>query len=235
MPKGVLKRRQLPNTHPNFSLGFMANVHFLGFRLRCNLEFYKKYSYLLVQSRRVETTMGEAKRKLEEVRVTFLQELEKWSFPISDWEIETVREITQLPSVRVTRYPTHVLAYMRMPPRQCHANARFMQDNDPDKRLKQVTGWWIQEGQYVLHSVVDQHGDYVCVTPAPMESDQPFDFIPDDKIEWRDEGEYRTAYRDGVEIGPGVRTNPVKLMEEMKIIKGRLLSGMNPYEAMRLL
>ena len=180
-----------------------------------------------------ENALGEAKRKLADTRASFLQELEKWSFPTSDWEIKTVIEISQLPAVRVTRYPDEVLAYMRMPPRECHKNARFMQDNDPEKRLKQVTGWWPQEGQYVLHSVVDQHGEYVCVTPTPLHSEQTFDFIPDDKIEWRDEGDYRVAYRDGVAIGPGVRSDPPKMIAEMKAIRDRLMSGMNPYKAVQ--
>jgi hypothetical protein len=177
--------------------------------------------------------VGEAKRKLEEARATFLQELEKWSFPVSDWEARTVAEISKLPVVRVKRYPDDALAYMRMPPKECHKNARFMQDNDPDKRLRQVTGWWPQDGQYVLHSVVDQYGEYVCVTPAPMHHEDTFDFIPDDKIEWRDEVDYRVAYRDGVAIRPGVRSDPLKAIDDMKVVKERLLSGMNPYQAVQ--
>lgn len=177
--------------------------------------------------------VGEAKRKLAEARASFLAELEKWSFPPTEWEAHTVAEISQLPVVKVTRYPDEHLAYMRMPPRECHANARFMQDNDPDKQLRQVTGWWPQDGQYVLHSVVDQHGEYVCVTPAPMYVSRSFDFIPDEKIEWRDEGDYRTAYRDGIEIGPGVRADPAKTLAELEGMRQRLLSGMNPYQAVK--
>jgi hypothetical protein len=108
-----------------------------------------------------------------------------------------------------------------------------MQDNDPNKSLKHVTGWWLQDGHYVLHSVVDQNGDYFCVTPAPMHIENTFDFIPDEKIEWRDEGEFRGAYRDGVAIGPGVRADPLKAIEKMKAIKQRLLSGMNPHQAIQ--
>lgn len=177
--------------------------------------------------------MGQAKRRMEETRASFLLELEKWSFPVTDWEIETVRQISKLPVVRVTRYPDDALAYMRMPARRCHQNARFMQDNDPKKRLKQVTGWWPQDGQYVLHSVVDQCRGYVCVTPAPLHTEQTFDFIPDDKIEWRDEGDVRVAYRDGVAIGVGVRSDPVKTIAELNETRKRLTSGMNPYEAIR--
>ncbi|AUX78890.1 hypothetical protein [Sinorhizobium fredii] len=177
--------------------------------------------------------MGEAKRKTEKTRVSFLAELDKWYFPTTEWEARTVAEISQLPVVKVTRYPDDTLAYMRMPPRACHANARFMQDNDPDKRLRQVTGWWPQDGHYVLHSVVDQHGEYVCVTPAPMYVGRTFDFIPDEKIEWRDEGDYRTGYRNGIEIGPGVRADPAKTLAELESMRQRLLSGMNPYQAVK--
>ncbi|MDX3925169.1 MAG: hypothetical protein QHC90_05085 [Shinella sp.] len=177
--------------------------------------------------------MGQAKRKLEEARASFLAELDSWSFPATEWEAKVVADIGSLPVVKVTRYPDEALAYMRMPPRECHKNARFMQDNDPDKRLRQVTGWWPQDGQFVLHSVVFQNGDFVCVTPAPMHSGRTFEFIPDDKIEWRDEGDYRVAYRDGMEVGPGVRADPAKTLVEIERVRQRLLSGMNPFQAVR--
>lgn len=177
--------------------------------------------------------MGESKRKLEAVRKLFLDEFKKWAFPITDWEVKTVEQIRNLPVVRARRYPDDALEWMRMPARECHANARFMQDNDPEGRLKQVTGWWLQEGNYVLHSVVDQYGTYMCVTPAPLHREYEFDFIPDPKIEWRDEGDHRVAYRDGVKIGPGVRSDPAETLEVLDKIRTRLLSGMNPYEAVR--
>lgn len=178
--------------------------------------------------------MGEAKRRMEQIRASYLEELKRWQFPETEWEKRTIEEIRKLPVVVVTRYPDDTLAYMRMLPRQCHVNARFMQDNDPDGRLKQVTGWWIQDEQYVLHSVVDQYGQYVCVTPSPLHRESTFAFIPDAKIEWRDDGDYRTAYRDGIEIGPGVRANPAKVLAELEAIERRLRSGMNPFEAVRV-
>lgn len=178
--------------------------------------------------------MGAGKRKLEQVRAAFLAELDSWMFPPSEWETRTVEEIQSLPVVKVERYPDHVLEYMRMPERQCHANARFMQDHDPEQRLRQVTGWWLQEGSYVLHSVVDQQGKLVCVTPAPLHRDPTFEFIPDAKIEWREQGDYRVPYRDNIEIGRGVRVDPLKTMTEIDMIRQRLLSGMNPYEAVRM-
>lgn len=177
--------------------------------------------------------MGEAKRKLEATRAAFLKELDEWSFEPSEWEAETVAQLSTLSRVQVNRYPDARLEWMRMPPRQCHANARFMEENDPEGRLKQVTGWWPQDGHFVLHSVVDQHGKYMCVTPAPQHPQNPFEFIPDCHVEWREEGDYRVAYRNGVKIGPGVRADPASSTAEVERIRRLLLSGVNPYQAMR--
>lgn len=177
--------------------------------------------------------MGEAKHKLAAVRANFLTELDKWSFAPSEWEERTIKEIARLATVKVTRYPDDKLEWMRMLPRQCHANARFMEKNDPKGCLKQVTGWWLQDGNYVLHSIVDQHGKFMCVTPVPTHRENTFCFIPDPEIEWREEGDYYEAYRDGVRINVGVRSNPVKVLSELDVIRQRLNSGMNPYKAVQ--
>ncbi|QLQ17654.1 MAG: hypothetical protein HZT43_01370 [Exiguobacterium profundum] len=177
--------------------------------------------------------MGEGKRKLEAVRVKFLAELDDWSFPASEWESQTVAEIKRLPVVRVHRASDEELNYMRMKPQQCHTNVRFMVKNDPEQRSEQITGWWPQDGNYVLHSILNQWGQFVCVTPSPMNKENPFSFIPDPKIEWREEGDYLTAYRDGVAVGKGVRDNPAEALKALAVVRERLLSGMNPYEAIR--
>jgi len=177
--------------------------------------------------------MGEAKRKLEAVRAELLAELDKWSFPATDWELNTVAEIKLLPVVKVHRGSDEELTWMRMKPRQCHANAHFMEEHDPERRSRRITGWWPQDGNYVLHSIVDQHGQLFCVTPAPFHRENPFDFIPDPKIEWREDGDHFTAYRDGMPVGPGVRSDPVKATADTAELRARLLSGMNPYSAMQ--
>lgn len=176
--------------------------------------------------------MGQAKRNREQLRKEVIKGIDDWSFPETEWETETVAEIEKLPVIRVRRYPDEALEYMRMIPKQCHANAKFMQENDPDGICWQVSGWWIQEGNYVLHSVVERAGEFFCVTPVPMDSDYKFDFIPDPKIEWREEGEYRNSYRDNVEIGVGLRSDPKRTLKRNSIMKDRLLSGMNPYKAL---
>ncbi|WP_234052600.1 MULTISPECIES: hypothetical protein [unclassified Xanthobacter] len=177
--------------------------------------------------------MGEAKRKLEQVRHTFLADLGEWMFPPSDWETRTVAEIQALPVVIVTRRPDRDLEYMRMPAKQCHENAHFLQVHDPEGLMRHVTGWWVQDGNYVLHSVVEKDGHFFCVTPAPAYVEKTFDFIPDDKIEWRVDGEHMAPFRDGVEVGRGVRTDAAATIAELEVLRQRLLSGMNPYKAVR--
>lgn len=178
--------------------------------------------------------MGQAKLKIEIFRKSVLSELENWVFDPTVWETRTVAEIQILPIVTVERAPNKTLEFMRMLPRQCHKNAKFMETNDPNGRMKHITGWWIQDDKYVLHSVVYHDGQYSCVTPALHERDSSFHFVPDFEIEWRDVGEYEVPYRNDVEIGPGIRTNPAKTLADIENIKRRLLSGMNPYDALKL-
>lgn len=176
--------------------------------------------------------MGQAKRKLEEIRKVFLAELEDWAFPPTDWERHTVIELQSLPIVKVQRYPKELISQMRMKARQCHVNALFMEDNGTKEGMKRITGWWIQgNGLYILHSVVLHKGNYVCVTPAPYESESLFSFVPDSKIDWHKEGAGFAPYRDGMKIIKGVRANPSKTIADHEIIKQRLLSGMNPHQA----
>lgn len=170
------------------------------------------------------------------IRDVFLTELNRWSFPVTDWEVATAKKIARLPVISVHRVPAAQLEWMRVKPRQCHVNARFMEENDPEKRTKRVIGWWSQDGNYVLHFIVRSRGDYVCVTPVDekMDAGSPFPFIRDPKIEVREENGFHGYYRDGVKIGPGVRRDPSKTPAEIEIVRQRLLSGMDPYEAVKL-
>lgn len=164
----------------------------------------------------------------------YLRLIELWNFPPSPEEDALVAELQTMPVRTVTRYPPDVLEWMRMPPHECHANALFMERNDPDGKMRRVSGWIIEPGRYVLHSVVDQGGELVCVTPAPMVPLVEFPFVPDPEIEWRERGEYVSAYRRGRKIGPGVRLDPLETIRQVKQIKERLRAGMNPYDAMCL-
>lgn len=180
--------------------------------------------------------MGQAKLRQEKLRAEFLRIVEGWSRPATDEEAFIVAEIEKLPLVTVTVYPPDQLEYMRMKPRECHANCRFMEQNGQEHKIRQVIGWRNDDGIYVLHSVIRQNdGRLYCVTPSEANL-QKFEFIPDEEIQCRegDDGLYHYS-RKGIEVGYGVRSNPDKTIAYAKKVKERLLSGMNPFEAMKLL
>lgn len=175
--------------------------------------------------------MGEAKRKLEELRKTVITFMEKWDFPPSDAEARAVEEIKELPVVRVWRYPPDVLAHMRMPPNQCHINAQFMQDNDPEAKCRKVSGYILQSGNYVLHSVVERDGKFICVTPMQMGVPDEFPFIPDPEIEWKLEGDTWEPYRKGFNIDVGFRSDPAESQRILEIVRARIKAGVHPVKA----
>jgi len=175
--------------------------------------------------------MGEAKQKRDALKTLVLSFIERWDFAPSEAEAQAVVEIKKLPQTTVRRYPKDVLSYMRMVPNQCHANARFMQDEDPDQKCKQVSGYWLQQGNFVLHSVVEREGELFCVTPMTVESTDEFPFIPDPDIEWRQESDYRVAYRKGVRVEPGFRSDPNESRRVGEIVRLRIERGMHPMKA----
>lgn len=123
---------------------------------------------------------------------------------------------------------------MRMKPRQCHNNASFMERNDPEKKTKHIFGWSILGDFYVLHSVILRDGSYLCVTPTGPSSPDNFRFVPDPQIEWREEGNLRLFYRGDGKIGRGVRAHPAKAIEDLAVLKEILLSGKNPFDAVKI-
>ncbi|NMN07524.1 MULTISPECIES: hypothetical protein [unclassified Novosphingobium] len=179
--------------------------------------------------------MGQAKRNLEEVRARMISVAERWMFEPSEWEARAVAEIKGLPRVEVSRYPAPVLEMMRMKIGECHANAYFMEREDPEKLCKRVVGWALIEGQLVLHSVVRRSAEMFCVTPAPQGAPDVFTFIPDSDIVAEEiEGRFVHS-RDGQRVDVGLRPDPEVTIEFSKKLLERLRSGMNPYKAMELL
>lgn len=174
--------------------------------------------------------MGEAKRKIERLRATFLADAEKWLFPPSEWEARTIEEVRQLPMHTVRRVVGAEAQVSGMPPRECHANCRWYEKNDPEGKSRQVTGWWHQDGNYVLHSVVARDGGMIDITPSEVHGPL-VDFVPDPKIEWREQGDRLAPYREGVRVPVGIRSDPAAALEEVEQVKKRLLSGMNPLKA----
>lgn len=169
----------------------------------------------------------------ERLRQSCLAELDRWMFAPSSWEARTVAAIADLPAFRVPRARSGESAALGMLARRCHANVRRLVEGDPSGTARQVTGWWRLGGKYVLHSVLETENGMRCVTPAPLHEDDALDFIPDARIEWREADGVPIAYRDGHPIGPGVRADPAEEMAGLDRIRRRLLSGMDPYDAIR--
>lgn len=165
-----------------------------------------------------------------EYRELVLAKGRDWDFPDSEWETKAVDEIMAMAdeAVIVTRVPVAQLEWMRMPAGQCHANAGWYAERDP--RATMVTGWWVQFPSFVLHSVVRIGNEYLCVTPTPFD-EGGFHFIPDAKIEWRDTGNVRTAFRDGQAIGPGLRRHPSFTRAQNALVRERILAGVPLEEA----
>jgi hypothetical protein len=175
--------------------------------------------------------MGEAKRKKEQLIALAIKQFARWDFPATEAEAQAVAEIQKLPEIVVKRYPNDALRYMRMKPSECHANARFMETNDPEKKCRQITGYWPQAGNYVLHSVVERDGEIFCVTPLMIDGPDHFPFIPDPDIEWREENGFNVPYRKGLVVEPGLRIDPVENKRIAEVILGRIEAGMDPLRA----
>ncbi len=178
--------------------------------------------------------MGEAKARLERLRETFLANAEQWMFPPSRWERDAVREILDGPVERAVRSLPRGAAVLNGPLRECHANAEFYAAHDPTGRAKMVTGWWRQPNVLVLHSLVDIDGQLYCVTPSDVDPSPDFTFIRDPKLHWREKDGERVCERDGHCIGPGLRLDAPQVIADTALIKDRLSSGMNPYEAVKV-
>ena len=179
--------------------------------------------------------MGEAKRRSnvqkESMRKMAYAALEEWSRPATEWEKNLVIEIDKLPRVNVVRQPDERLLWMKMVPNKCHANAGWYAENDPTGKSRMITGWWQQDDKYLHHSVIATGDNFVCITPIIVPAPQTFEFIPDSKVEWRDEGEARFAWRNGRLVGPGLRADIELALRQNAYVKARIDQGMEPLEA----
>jgi len=102
--------------------------------------------------------------------------------------------------------------------------------NDPLKTARAVTGWWVQWPDFVLHSVIEQSGRLICITPTQFD-ESDFPFIPDPQISWLETGDVYSAVRGGRVIGPGVRAFPKFTMARNAIVRERLVAGVDPFKA----
>lgn len=176
--------------------------------------------------------MGQAKAKGEQLRKRLLEQNDVWDFPPTDWEAELVNELLDMPVLMVPKAPANQLKEMRLPFNECHENTRWYAKSAPSGAVKSVAGWWVMENAtFVLHSVLEQEGHYLCITPTQF-SETKIPFIPDEKIMWEPAGDRYEAYRNGQKIGPGVRRFPREAMIQNAAFRARLKSGMNPHRAM---
>ena len=109
-----------------------------------------------------------------------------------------------------------------------------MEDNCPVEQTHQVLGWWFNkdENVYVLHSVIRQGDNMICVTPSPYDAENPFHFIPDEKIEMRKDDDEFIFSRNGQSIDAGVRKNSGTTLQEMTALRRDLESGCDPYDVL---
>lgn len=176
--------------------------------------------------------MAEAITDLAARRDGYLREAERWAFDATDWERRAAAAILHLPEVTAERLPQDELDRLGMLPKECHLNATRYIERHPGTRM--VSGWWRLPRQFVLHSVVERDGKYICVTPAPTVSDPRFRFVPDPAVVWVSKGSGFAAVRDDHLIGIGVRLFPDADVAWYRAVAARLRKGMDPDEALRL-
>ena len=179
--------------------------------------------------------MGEARKRQDALKTRLLQEAERLSMTPSADESALVAELDALDVVRVYRQPRARLERARMQPRLSHDNARWFEQNDPDRAARAVTGWRLSPGGlYILHSVVETGDVLTCVTPSGIEGDAEwFDFVRDSDIEVLPAGDRYRFVRKGVELGYGARKDPQKVIAAMAGVKRDLAAGKRPEAILR--
>lgn len=176
--------------------------------------------------------MDDLKRDTEALRIQLIAECERWMFEPTEWERALVAEIQQLPAFVVPRLSEAEALGVGMLPKKCHRNTTTFARCDPDRKTQVVAGWFRQAEMYLLHSVILREGRMQCVTPMPRIPGDSIDFIPDPSIEWRAVDGRVISWRNGREVGIGVRANPERTLQQLRPMLARLRSGMRVDEAL---
>lgn len=174
--------------------------------------------------------MGEAKRRKISLRERLLEQFDGWTFPPSPWERALVMEVAALPAFRARRMPAKDLEWMGMPANHCHANVRWYEANDWTHESKAVVGWWVQGSDLILHSVLTNGHEYMCITPSSL-GETEIIFIPDAGIEWIESDGQLAAKRNGQIIGLGIRRYPELTIAMHETMRARLEDGIDPHRA----
>jgi hypothetical protein len=171
--------------------------------------------------------MGEGRRKNLEQLAIIRKEMERLTVPYTPEEEALAAEIKKLPVLDIGRGPPEQLQWMRMRPQYCHDNALWMEANDPEKECRAVHGWAVKPGIFILHSVIRQRGDLVCVTPTSMGvHEDSLYFVPDDRLVCkRMEGGQFLFTREEYPVSFGVRSDPAFIEAFWKVVATSLEAG----------
>lgn len=172
--------------------------------------------------------MGQAKARREGLRAAMMRELERWASPPSKEEAQLLKAVEALPFRTVERLPDDQLAYMRMEPQQCHANAAAYARLDPTRRSRQVSGWWRRGPMLFFHSVVETQGQLACITPSA--GPRLLEFAEDPEIAWHAQGEVMQATRGGLPVPYVLREDPERVLRVVSEMKSALASGADPMQ-----
>lgn len=174
--------------------------------------------------------MQDAKRRADALRAYLLRQADGWTFLPSDWEAEIIGELQAMQGCTIPRLPDAEMIERELRPNECHANARWREENDARGGTKAVAGWWLQGMEFVLHSVVSHDGALCCVTPSPP-GEREIIFYNDPFIERTEHDGSLAAVRNGRTIGPGVRRFPAFTIARHELVRMRLKIGMAPDQA----
>jgi hypothetical protein len=182
--------------------------------------------------------LGAAKAKRDHLKAMMIAESRLLEAPISEAESALALELDSRPTVRIRRAPREQLEWQRMKPRECHQNVSFMVKADPvPGRTKWVLGWMASPQGYVLHSIIEQNGMMICVTPDMFGVDE-FDFIKDEKLELillprepgSDEQKFRFE-REGADMPfKQIRRDHEMLKKQAQWIRDQLEAGVHPLD-----
>lgn len=189
-------------------------------------------------SNSVASRCTKAGRERHARRREYLKQVTRWSYPATDAEREIANEIDKIEPIMVERAHPLTIDYMRMRPNECHLNCYAYEKLDTTGRAKMVSGWWSDNDVYILHSVIDTGDRLICITPGlhPSLDFTCIEFRPDPKIDRQDINEttVKMGTRQGVKLGVGIRRNPEEAIAVAEYVRTRLLSGMDPEEALLL-
>lgn len=128
---------------------------------------------------RTQTSSASPLQQADDFRAQMLIEIAKWMVPPTKREAMLVAELSAQPRIRVEAIHPDLRKHLGMRLHDCHRNCRdFVRDERSDT-FRHVAGWRIENGLYILHSIVSRPGETICITPMLQDGGDAFDFIPE--------------------------------------------------------